>query len=137
VQSFETPILLFTSDTFSVGGDESSGPLGKDTAEFFGAQLASSGVRVKSLVEATEGWELDVVIKNLSFLLFVHWVPIAAKDHWVLQIRQPALRKVLSGVTQRDSSLGIAIEAISGAIAERTEMKGARWITEEEFRGIY
>jgi hypothetical protein len=135
VESFETPFLLFASDAFSVGGDAASSPLGKDAAEFFGAQLTAHGVQVNSLVEATDGWELEVNIESLRFLLFVHWIPIDAENHWILQIRQP--RKALLGFQRQDNKLEIAFQTISEAIADRQEIKVARWLTEAEFRAIY
>jgi hypothetical protein len=130
-------VFLFTSTVFTFGENPDGRSLGRPVAEFIRSQMTSIGFAVESLVEATEGWELNICISGQRFLLFVHWAPIGkeAINYWVIQIRKPwSFKKIFK---RAEEDVTIAVQGVSRAISKRNEIQDGRWVTDAEFRTLY
>jgi hypothetical protein len=130
-------VFLFTSTVFTFGANPDGRSVGRPVAEFIRAQMTSIGFSVESLVEATEGWELNTCISGQRFLLFIHWAPIGneAINYWVIQIRKPWSFKKFFKMAEEDVT--IAVQGVSKAITQRNEIQDGRWVTDAEFRALY
>ena len=135
----DVSVFLFTSDAFSARQPLDTKPVGEDLAKYIGARLVTDGWQVASLVEATEGWELDVRIQSVRFLLFVHWVPIGTppSDQWAIQVRRPTSFRNLIGLQSASKNVSACVQALSHAFAGQREIQNGRWISKDEFRTIY
>jgi hypothetical protein len=138
-------IAVFQSDLFDRTWPEDVNdalPWGKDLAEYLITHLRAAGASIfYEPIQGVEGWEVDGVISNIPFSLFVHWFPFGShpsKDYWAIQ---PSIRHgliaTLFGKRDKPSELAPLCQVLDQILRSEIQIVNLQWLTKEDFSAIY